>query len=353
MDRLRVSDLREPIAQALNVCPTSPDVVPMINRVERRLMRIKGGKWVGTTPRLRICTASTGCLAWPRPIETIEAFQVCNTPGIVRNGWYTFSPNGPGLLNADSSWYNNLIDQGTMPTFDVPTNSTSTVGVTGAVGVTEAAGARILIRGYAGATWVRTQDPAASGNWIDGEYVQIEGGATHYSTNQFSAITGVIKPVTNGPVTLWQFDVPTSSIIQQLAYYEPDEEVPIYRASLLPGLKTRRGCPPLTNCGCRDTDKTQVTVKAKLRHIDVRNDNDFLVLGCEAAFVLGAQAVLKERRNLWTEAQQYWASAEKELQNELASFEGDGAIPTFKYEGRDSWGAGVQNAITLGWPITW
>ena len=92
---------------------------------------------------------------------------------------------------------------------------------------------------------------------------------------------------------------------------------------------------------------------AKLRHLDVSDDNDFLVIGCEAAFALGAQAVLKERRNLWEEAQKYWASAEKKLQNELSSYEGDGAIPTFKTEGRATWGAAVNNALSLGYPIIW
>lgn len=353
MDRLRLSDLRIPVAEVLNVCATSGEVVTMVNRAERRLLRIKGGKWVGATARMRICTEATGCLAWPRQIETIEAFQVCNVPGTIRNGWYEFSTQGPGLLNADTSWYNNLIDRGTLCTFDTPTNSTSLVGVAGEFGVTEAAGARILLRGWEGSTWIRTEDPPASGNWIDGEYVSIVGGATNYSTRRFSAITGVIKPITKGPVTLWQYDVPTASLVKQLAWYEPSEDVPIYRASLIPGLATRRGCPPLTNCGCRTEDKTQVTVMAKLRHIDVSDDNDFLVLGNEAAFVLAVQALLKERRNLWDEAQKYWASAERELQNELSSYEGDGAIPTFKYEGRSSWGAGVQNAINLGWPITW
>lgn len=353
MDRLRLLDLREPIAQVLNVCTTSDEVPTMVNRVERRLLRLKGGKWVGATARMRICTSSTGCLVWPRCIETIEAFQLCNIPGTIRTGWFEFSAQGPGLLNADSSWYNNLIDRGTLPTFDTPDNATSVVAVSGEPGVTEAAGARILLRGWEGATWIRTEDPPASNNWIDGEYVDIVGGATRYSTRRFSAITGVIKPVTKGPVRLWQYDVPTAALVNQLAYYEPTEEVPIYRASLIPGIKTRRGCPPQTNCGCRDEDKTQVTVMAKLRHIDVADDNDFLVIGCEAAFILGAQAVLKERRNLWTEAQQYWASAEKELQNELSSFEGDGALPTFKQEGSWSWGAGVQNAVTLGWPISY
>lgn len=352
MDRLRLLDLRDPVAEVLNVCSTAAEVVTMVNRVERRLMRLKGGKWVGATARMRICTDTTGCLAWPRQIETIEGFQICNIPGTIRNGWYEFSQQGPGLLNADASWYNNLIDRGTLPTFDTPSNNTSKVAVTAEVN--EDASARILLRGYdQNGAWIRTEEPPASGTYIDGEYVRIQAGVTHYSTSLFSAISGVIKPSTNGPVRLWQYNVPTAAIAKQLAYYEPTEEVPIYRASLLPGLATRRGCPPQTNCGCRDEDRTQVTVMAKLRHIDVRDDNDFLVLGCEAAFVLGAQAILKERRNLWDEAQKYWASAERELQNELSSYEGDGAIPTFKREGQASWGAGVQNAISLGWPISW
>lgn len=352
MDRLRLADLREPIAEILNVCATSDEVVTMVNRVERRLMRLKGGKWVGCTARMRICTTSTGCLTWPRAVETIEGFQVCNVPGTLRNGWYEFSAQGPGLLTATSSWYNNLIDRGTMATFDTPSNNTSKVATTAVVN--EAAGARILVRGYnQSGEWIRSEDPAGSGNYIDGEWIAIENGVTHYSIYVFSAITGVIKPITNGPVRLWQYDVPTAAIVKPLAYYEPTEEVPLYRASLLPGLETRQGCPPQTNCGCSSSSATQVTVMAKLRHIDVRDDDDFLVIGNEAAFALGAQAILKERRNLWDEAQKYWASAEQELQNELSSYEGDGAIPTFKTEGTSTWGAGVQNAIALGWPISY
>lgn len=351
MDRLRLLDLRIPIAEVLNTCASSADIPVMVNRVERRLLRIKGGKWVGATSRMRICTASTGCLAWPRQIETIEGYQICGVPGTIRNSWYEFSGQGPGLLNADSSWYNTLVDRGTMPTFDTPSNNTSKVVVTAAVA--EAMGARILIRGYDGAgQWIRTQEPAMSGTYIDGEYVAISHAATQFSVNVFSSISGVIKPVTKGPVQLFQYDVPTLSNIKALAFYEATEEVPIYRASLLPGLGARHGCPPQTSCNCPSTS-TQVTVIAKLRHIDVVDDNDFLIIGNEAAFALGAQAILKERRNLWTEAQQYWASAEKELQCELSSFEGDGALPTLKTEGSSTYGAGVQNAISLGWPIAW
>ena len=340
MDRLRLADLRPIVAEVLNVCASSSEVVTMVNRVERRLMRLKGGKWAGTTARLRICTTADGCLTWPRCIETIEAYWLCGSPGTLRNQWYEASQQGPGMQSA-CGCYNNLIDRGTMCTFDTPSNKTSKVAVIGTV--PEAAGARILLRGYNSVgQFIRTQEPAASGIYIDGEYVAIENAVTHYSLNTFSSITGVIKPVTNGPVRLFQYDTPTASIVKALAYYEAGEEVPLYRTSLLPALGTRR-----------DGGGTQVTVMAKLRHIDVSADDDFLVIGNEAAFALGAQAILKERRNLWEEAQKYWASAERELQNELASYEGDGAIPTFKTEGSASFGAGVQNAISLGWPITW
>src|SRR5205814_1124429 len=147
-------------------------------------------------------------------------------PGSIRNQWYEFSAQGPGLLNASSSWYNNLIDRGTMPTFDTPSNNTSKVAVTAEVD--EDSDARILLRGYNGAgKWIRTEEPASSGLYIDGEYVAIENGVTHFSVNVFSSITGVIKPITNGPVQLQQFDVPTSLLVKPLALYEPTEEVPI------------------------------------------------------------------------------------------------------------------------------
>lgn len=105
----------------------------------------------------------------------------------------------------------------------------------------------------------------------------------------------------------------------------------------------------ISGCDTASTGSTctnkSVTVIAKLRHIDVVNDNDWLILGNIGAFKLGVQAVLKENRNLFAEAQAYWAAALKELQDELSSYMGDGVIPVLRTEDRETWGAGVLNVI--------
>jgi hypothetical protein len=44
----------------MNVCPGADEVLTMVNRVERRLLRLRGGKWVGAVQRMRICTTSEG-----------------------------------------------------------------------------------------------------------------------------------------------------------------------------------------------------------------------------------------------------------------------------------------------------
>jgi len=347
MDRLTLGVVREPVARIMNVCSTDSDIPKRANEAERRLMA--KGKWLNTTTRYRICTTAEGCLAWPRFIETIEAWWTCSTPGNLRNGWYEASLQGPGLLNGDASYWNTLVDRGTLPTYDTITGITSKVAVR--ADVAEAAGSRLLLRGYNQlGEWIRTLD---GGIWIDGEYVTITNVATQYTTNLFASIVNVVKPVTNGPVRGWQFDVPTGTVVRQLFYYEPTETLPIYRASLIPGLANRSGSCGTGSCSTCGTTSTQVTVIAKLRHIDVIDDNDFFVLGNLAAIKLMVMSILKEERNLFDESVAYEARALGELQSELSSFEGDGAIPTIKSESSQSWGAGVLNPVTLGWPLTY
>lgn len=341
MNRLRFSDVQEPIARVLNVAQTDPIVMARSNEAHRRL--VAKDRWVGTTQRYRICTSAAGCLTWPRQVETIESYWRCDYPGIVRNGWYETSLNTYGLLDSNDMMSNALIDRGTACAFDVITGSNSSIRVV--ADVTESATARILLRGWdTSGQWIRTQDPAGSGNWIDGEYVAVSTVATN-STNRFSSLTEVIKPITNGPVRLYEYDNDLAAIVKAIAYYEPDEEVPIYRCSIIPGIGNIHGCgnPNGTSCS-----SNVLTVIVKLRHIDVRTGNDFFLLGNLAALKLMVMAILKEERNLFDEAMAYEAKAVRELQNELNSFEGNGQVPIWKTESPQTWGAGVLNPVTLG-----
>jgi hypothetical protein len=344
MNRLRLADVRTPLARVLNECNSSTRLVDLANEAHRRL--VAKGPWVGTQQRYRICISNTGCLVWPRQVETIIAWWRCDMPGTVRNGWYEVSGNGPGLLNSDDMQTGTLIDRGTSATFDEITGTASKVKVVS--DVAESGSPRILLRGYdQNAAWIRTQD---AGTWIDGEYVDISNNP-NYTSNYFTKITEVVKDSTSGPVRLWEYDTLLGTVTRALAYYEPDETLPIYRASIIPGFSNLHGCG---SCCGDDNDSTctnnQLTVIAKLRHIDVRVDNDFFLLGNLAAIKIMAMAILKEERNLFDESIAYELKAVKELQDELNSYEGDGAVPIIRTESPNTWGAGVLNPVTLGYP---
>jgi hypothetical protein len=87
-------------------------------------------------------------------------------------------------------------------------------------------------------------------------------------------------------------------------------------------------------------DEQVVTVQAKLRHIPVSRDNDWLILGNKRALVLGAMAVDKERKDMLQEAELYWGKALKELEQELRTYLGDGAIVAPKIQVAAEFGAG-------------
>lgn len=339
MNRLRYSDIKADIAEALNVCSSDSKVLTLTNEAHQRL--VNKGKWVGTLLTYRICVGTDSCLVWPRQIETIEAWALCHSPGMLRNRWYEFNSQGPGIIKHDQNWFTTMIDKDPVVAFDEISNNSSLKRIQVTADVTEAAGLKILLQGYdQNANWIRT---LVGGVWIDGEQVTISTTA-QLTTNYFTTLTGVQKPVTNGPVRLAEY---TTTVIKQLAYYESDEQVPIYRKSFLPGMENMTGCDDSSDC-----ESKSVTVIAKLRHIDVRGDNDWLLLGNRSAIRLMAQAILKEKRNLLAEAAGYEAQATRLLQEELSSYEGDGALPMLKQEGRDTWGPGIMTPVDYNF-INW
>lgn len=337
MNRLTLGSLKSPISKVLGVCTTDSRIVDLVNECQERLMT--KGRWCGTVQRYRICTRDS-CLTWPRQIETIEAWWLCETPMLVRDSWYEAVANGPGM-QSDERGCPQLIDRGTACCYQDPSGTSSFINVVAAV--TESASAKILLQGYdENAQWIRTEYPVA-GTWIDGENVTISTAGTR-STKKFTSLTGVIKPVTNGPVNLFEWPAALGANLQQLAYYESDETRPIYRRSLIPNLANQSAC-----CGSQDDcDNRTVTVLAKLRHIPVTNDNDWLILQNQAAFKLMAMAILKEQRNLFAEAQVYEAKAIGELQAELSSHEGDGPVVVLRLQDSAIFGGGVANDIE--WP---
>ncbi len=344
MNRLSLLACRPLIARVIGVCDSDARIISYLNEAQERL--IPKGKWVGTLVRYRVCL-NNSCITVPRQVETIEAWALCNFPGEIRNAFYEFVGNGPGLQTDKCGSPHQLIDRGTACVFNDMSGSNSFVNVQSSVA--EAADARILIRGYdENAQWIRTQEPAASGTWIDGEYVAINTTGTR-SVNKFSSVTETIKPVTKGPVRLYEWPQALGANYQQIAYYESDETIPIYRRYLIPNIANSGQC-----CGSTsDCEDKSVTLLVKLRHMPVTNDNDFLILGNLAALKLMVQSILKSERNLFAEAEAYEAKAVQLLQEELSSYMGDGEIPVIRFADSAIYGGGVENALGWSWGWGW
>ena len=261
------------IAKHLNLCTTDARTTEYINEAQRRL--IESGKWKGTYGRFNIC-ATSGCIAWPRQIETIETVAVSENVGIVRNGWFEFVESGYGLLdNKDNVGYQ-LLDRGESPTHKDMSGAGKQIRV---YSFQEAdIGKTITIQGYdSNNNWVRTikSGSGATAVYQDGVVVTLVGSASYVDVVDdssaallFKSITGVQKDTTEGNVQLYEITVASPHTQVDIATYEPDETLPSYRRSLIPSLGGAAGCEDGAD------KKVAVTVIAKLRFINAANDTD-------------------------------------------------------------------------------
>lgn len=317
--RTTLADIRETnIPQVLGLCPTdtSGRLQRYLNEAVVRLL--PRGQWRGTVVRYRICT-SANCITWPRQVESIIAFAICDSPGEIRSHWYEFLGYGPGMASADWCSGSKLIDRGLAVAFDDICGENKKIRVYCDLPADE--GKTVLLQGWDQyRNWVLTD----SGDTI-GEEVTM--AMPYVDTTKIwmpAGLSNVQKPITKGNVRLFTIDTVTG-LQAPLAIYEPDETRPEYRRSFVPGIHTDFHC-----CNDGETpddceDKT-ITVLAKLKFIPVRLETDYLLIGNYAALKDMCQAIKKRENNLIAEALAYEASAVAELERELSNFHGDGTI---------------------------
>jgi hypothetical protein len=203
----------------------------------------------------------------------------------------------------------------------------------------EAADARILLQGWNDdGEWVRTLD-ATTGEYVDGEYVQLTNVAK-YTTENFANFTGAIKPVTVGTVYLNEYDSVSGSL-KPLAIYEHDETHPSYRRSRIPALDTIGTCANENTC---TEGETTVNVLAKLRYIPVSADNDYILIPNLPALKDMVMSIDKAEKHLVQEAEYYENRAIRELANELKNHEG-GAIPQYDVQEPATFGVGHLEGV--------
>lgn len=326
MFTLRISDVHAAVAKAIGVCAGVnglPDVLDYINRATERLLY--EGKWKGTVQTFRVCVPAGACMTWPREMETIEAIAMCDRPYPIRSEWYEFNENGPGPLTG--CLCGTLIDRGEAPAFDEVTGSNKKLAVF--ADRTEGTGKFINLQFYDQyGQWVASTD---NGKVIDGEKVAIPStaGTYAYTTNVARAggLIRVQKDITLGVVRLYSYDT-TNGALKPLAYYQPDEEVPVYRRSLI---------PDLDNDSC---DQHQVTVRSKLRFIPARIAESFAMIGHREAIRLACKAVKCEEDDHWDQAAANWGTALRLLNAQLQHYKGDGEITAIRFAPASIWGGG-------------
>lgn len=328
--------IKASLAYVLQVNPTDDRVLEYCNDSMEQLLY--SGKWKDTTVRYACCVNS-GCLTWPREIETIEKAAICSVPITPRTGWYEMLPGGPGIVNEDSGIGLNLVDRGSAVAFDDIITTGKKIAVY--CDANESAGAKILLR-YYDSTGNKVYS-TVSGEREEGEYITLPAaGGYAYSTYEVLpyGLYAVIKPVTNRQVRLYEYTI-VGGALRPLAYYAPDETVPEYRRSIIPCLVGS------SECGQSEDDDdcdnyADVTIIGKIRFIPAINDNSILCIPFGRAIKLGVQAIKKEEDNMIPEAEAYWQKAYQILNDQLHHWQGDGVVQPISVESPQS---GICNMI--------
>lgn len=229
-------------------------------------------------------------LTLPRHYLMVEALMHNKFPVPVKNGWFEFSIAGCGsIMDADDPAIScEAVDMGDgycciREPGDVNTAGCRLKIYTDASATTETAEAIMQFMGLdADGEVVRT---TTGTNIRDGEAVNLVAAtATNVTTtNSFTRLTQVVKPNTNGIITVYAID-PDDSSEHLIATYQPSEKIPNYRRYMVP----------------TDPDGTAsytITALARRRFVLAEQDNDSLSIDNFPALVDGCLYVVYRDSN--------------------------------------------------------
>lgn len=364
MRNATLKSVRDVVARGVGKCAvvagrTNPEVCDFINEAEQRLLNRKDMP-VGSLVPYSFCS-SQNCIILPRQVVGVEGYTVCGVPGTVLPIWYTTHANGPGIPCPTSGCGGRAIDQGTVVCFE---NVNGGAGVTGhyirlyAQSATDA-GKKVILKYYRADTRAKHYS-GYDGAVQEGEEITLVAPPAYAVTSTTvmrGGLYGVIKAITEYPINLYEFD--GTANLRMLAWYEPSEEVPIYRKLYLPGLSLAGDCCA-NSCGCGEVEeddnetctRTQIDTLVKLQHVPAIADNDPLVIGNAAALKLMAMAIQREEQERLQESAYFEGKAKAELDGEHAAYHGTGTVLAMQVQDRATFGVGGSD-LSYGWGGGW
>ncbi len=222
----------------------------------------------------------TGLVALPYMLDRLMQCTVDAVPDMIVSPWFEFVQYGPGTQddfdsrgNLRRNWTMDIFDRGEMPVVtpipdavDVPTGPwVLRVYAT----VDEASGAQMNIRGLDTAGLIiRSQPDGTAGDWITGIDVDIDNGVPYVETTQeFSKITAIKKPETNGYVRLTAWNGTDEVELSNYAYQETE---PSYRHYYIPRIH---------NQGVDGVRQKILLARCRKRFVPITEDDDQMIIG--------------------------------------------------------------------------
>ncbi len=323
--RLRFVDLRlSDIPESIGLCAAdAPRLAAYANESEERLLtcrEVGDEGWHGSFAEMAFnVDPANPFITAPRQVARLEHIDVCGHPVAIDNVFYEYLLFGNGRMpkqlcaQRQCDWLH-VYSRNSVPTFIDLTKPPQILRVRVHDPVDADGKHRIFLQGTdnTGATIV-TQDVF---NLSQGIFVTLNSPFADAPV-QFNSITGVQKDATSGSVSVFQVD-PTTGAEILLLTMEPSEMTAWYRRYYLHRL-------PPTCCPGTTPGTVQVTAIAKLAHIPVRVDTDYLVLQSLPAFKQECQAIRYERMDApaaKSMALQHHVNAIRYLQGQLVEIYG-------------------------------
>lgn len=276
--RMTVADIISLIdwGRILAICPRLPDgsvdprVYLALNRSQARML--SRGDWVGSTQIIKLCL-DQGCITLPRQVERIDAASINGMNLDVRNPWYSFMPRINDYCSGGSYWGygpfgitgGNLLDKGFHTTFRdlIPGSKKIRIYCDSPNDV----GKEVLIQAIDPSNQQIIESPNYAGFKMVLALPYVE--SSYYLG---ASPLGIIKPVTERNINLYEVDTANSNSLRLLGIYEPSETTIELRRYQIPGY-----------C-CTTTCQQVFLALVKLKHISVSRESDYLVIENPSAF---------------------------------------------------------------------
>jgi hypothetical protein len=285
-----------------HISPNGPDdsaVPARINEVCERFF--VSGRWKGMMVEVDL-DATQGYVTLPRRCEAVLGVTVNKAPRTPFSRWYSFVPGGPGEISSGNYTGPDLVlDAGdNHPVFRDSPYDTFRLRVKVPSTSDRDTGNYVVLKGSDA-----DGNPVYSGDGSEGLLLNLTA-AENTTSQYFSTLTSVLKPLTNGYLTLWAVNAAGQET--QIVEYEPGETDIGYRRYTI-----------------KQSDNSETpTVRAlcKRRNVPVLSENDDIIPDNMGALKLGLISLKYEDTNDLERATEYFTRALSLLNAELKESRG-------------------------------